>query len=69
MATGWTTAERDALRAALASGATSVSYGEKSVTYRTFAEMRILLNEMNNEIDAVTRKKFIRTTTQGDRGY
>ena len=65
----WTTAERDALKAALASGALSVSYGDKAVTYRSFEAMKELLADMNRELNGEVRKRIIRTTTQGDRGY
>jgi len=65
---GYTTAQRAALVAAIASGTLTVSYGDKSVTYRSLAEMRKILGDMNNEIEGVVRVKQIRTTTFGDKG-
>ncbi len=49
----WTTAERDALKAAVASGVLQVRYDgppARSVTYQSLAEMRALLAEMESSL-------------------
>lgn len=46
----YTQAQRDALAVAIASGATSVSYQGKSVTYRSLEEMRTILMLMDQEL-------------------
>jgi hypothetical protein len=46
----WTQAEQDALRAAIASGVVSVTYADRSVTYNSLSEMRLLLAEMDRQI-------------------
>ena len=42
----FTQAQLDALIAAIASGATKVEYADKTIEYRSLAEMRSLKNEM-----------------------
>ncbi len=47
----WTQAEFDALAAAYKLGATTVTYGDgTSATFRSRADMRILLNEAANSL-------------------
>ena len=50
----WTTAQRDALAAKIASGELTVRYGDKTVTYHSLSEMRALLAEMNTELGGST---------------
>jgi len=45
-------ADRDALASAIASGATSVSYEGKSVTYRSLDEMRRTLAMIEQELSS-----------------
>ncbi|HMO09370.1 MAG TPA: hypothetical protein PKD10_17250 [Paracoccaceae bacterium] len=49
----YTQAQIDALREAIASGTTEVSYDGKTVKYRSLAEMRSLLAEMEVEASGV----------------
>lgn len=42
----YTTAQRDALRQAIASGVLRISYEGKSVEYRSMAELKEALNEV-----------------------
>lgn len=42
----YTTAQRDALRQAIASGVLRISYDGKSVEYRSMAELKTALNEV-----------------------
>ena len=60
MATQWTVEERDALKAAIATGALSVQYEDEKVTYRSLAEMRALLTEMEGTL-AGTRRSGLKT--------
>ena len=46
----WTTAERDALQAAIAKGIQTVTYNDRTVTYQSLSDMRDLLAEMNREL-------------------
>jgi len=48
----WTSADRDALKAQIATGELRVSYGDKTVIYHSLKEMMDLLGAMNAEIDA-----------------
>ena len=44
-------AQLDALRTAYASGSQTVSYGDKSVTYRGLEEMRAAIAALENQIN------------------
>ncbi len=57
-----------ALEKAIAAGATTVSYGDKRVEYRSLADMRQILAEMRNEVAGLPRIRQIRMTTSGDKG-
>lgn len=46
----WTVEELDALRAAYASGATSVRWGDKSTTYDTRENLRRRIDELEQEL-------------------
>lgn len=50
-------AQIDALRAAIASGATRVSYDGKSVEYRSLAEMIAILERMEIEANGDRRRR------------
>lgn len=45
---GYTTAQRDALRAAIASGVLLLHYDNKRVQYRTMDELKAALNEVES---------------------
>ncbi len=61
----YTQAQRDALAAAIASGALIVRYGETSTTYRSLAEMRQVLATIDQDLSvaAGTRKRRITKVT------
>lgn len=48
----WTQADLDALRAAIASGALTVSYRDRTVTYHSLRELRELAAEMERQLTA-----------------
>lgn len=52
-------ADIDALRAAVKQGVSSVSYADRTVTYRSLDEMRKLLAEMENAVNAPKRVRRI----------
>lgn len=62
----WTTTDRDALKDAIASGATTVRYNDRQVTYRSLAEMRETLGMIESDIassSGTARVRQIRFTT------
>jgi hypothetical protein len=46
----WTQSDVDALKAALALGATRVRFADRDVTYRSLAEMKAILRDMEEEV-------------------
>jgi hypothetical protein len=64
----YTAAQIAALQNAIASGATTVSYGDKRVEYRSLADMRQILAEAQLSLAGQTRVRQIRMTTAGDKG-
>lgn len=57
----WTEAERDTLKAAVASGVLEVTYDgppRRSVTYQSLKEMRELLAEMERALNPTTAKSY-----------
>lgn len=64
----YTQAQIDALAAALASGATRVSYSDKSVEYRSLAEMRELLAIMIADVNGTVRRRQIQIVSPADKG-
>lgn len=59
----WTEAERDALKAAIASGALEVEYDgppRRRVRYQDLSAMRDLLAEMNADLGAAPRYRRVR---------
>lgn len=63
----FTLAQKQALENAIAAGVTSVSYEGKSTTFRSFAEMRQLLAEMNAQLSGVVPTRQLRIVTR--KGY
>ncbi len=57
----YTTAQRDALRAAIASGVLRLSYDGRSVEYRSMADLKAALNEVES---ALARDNGQRQTRQ-----
>jgi hypothetical protein len=51
----YTQTQIDAMRAAIATGAMKVRMNGEEVTYRTLAEMRSVLAEMERDVTASTR--------------
>jgi len=66
---GFSQADIDALRSAMAKGALRVRFGDREVQYRSLDEMRELLREMEIEVGAASGVKRIRrvrlTTSKG----
>lgn len=60
----WTEADKDALKAAIATGAREVQYSDGSrIAYRTLKEMKETLGMMEKDISpAVTRVRTVRIT-------
>ena len=57
------------LRYAIRSGADEVSYSDKRVRYRSLAEMRHALKEMEAELSGIpVRRSRIHTYTSSDKG-
>lgn len=48
----WTTADRDALKQAIAKGESRVSFGDRSVEYRSMAEMQTALAMIETELSS-----------------
>ena len=66
----YTTTQRDALQAALASGALTVRYGDVSTTYRSVSELREALKVVETALAKAagnTPLRQVRVST--DRGY
>ena len=57
-----------ALENAIASGATTVAYGDKRVEYRSLAEMRQILQTLKLEFANLPRIRQVRVVTAGDKG-
>ena len=65
----YTQAQRDALEAAIASGALTVRYGETSTTYRSLAEMRQVLAAIDQGLSVTAgtrRRRVTKVTTTRD---
>ena len=52
----YTEAQIVALKAAIASGVTTVKHGDKTVIYRSIAEMRAILADMLGEVRPTTKR-------------
>ena len=46
----YTTSQRDALRTAIASGVLKITYDDKTVEYRSMAELKAALNEVEKAL-------------------
>ena len=53
---------------ATASGAQRVSYGDKSVEYRSLSELRQILATMTSDIAGITPRRTFRMVTPPDKG-
>jgi hypothetical protein len=60
----YTEAQRDALKEALALGATKVRYRDREVTYRSLDEMKELLRDIERELEAQAGRCPPRRTRQ-----
>lgn len=58
----------DALKEAIASGATTITYGDKTVSYRSLAEMKELVRMIDAELFP-ERQPRRRRLAEIDRGY
>jgi hypothetical protein len=63
----YTQAQIDALKTSIASGVLTVRHGEKTVTYRSLAEMQELLSRMEADVAGGTRRR-LRYLWQSDKG-
>jgi len=54
----WTTAQRDALQAAIARGVQTVTFNGRTTTYQSLRDMRDLLAEMNRELGGATTQAY-----------
>lgn len=63
----WTQTQYNALCEAIALGATRVNYGDKSVEYRSLAEMKQLKADMEQELGV--KKVVKRKYAEFDRGF
>lgn len=64
----FTEAQRAALERAYVSGATSVSYDGKSVSYRNLAELKQVLDEVTNALEGRKRRRQYFARTMGHKG-
>lgn len=64
----YTIEQYETLKAAVASGVTSVNYGDKTVSYRSLTEMKEILRMMREELfpEAIPRRRRYASV---DRGY
>lgn len=70
MATIWTQADIDNLKAAVATGVLTVTYSgppARTVTFQSLADMRSLLSEMTREVTATAPYRLMRTSKGFDR--
>jgi hypothetical protein len=63
----YTQAQIDALKRAIASGVLTVRHGDEQVTYRSIAEMRQVLKDMEAEVnpDSVVARRTVAGFTRG----
>ncbi len=70
MATIWTQADIDKLKAAVATGVMEVTYSgppSRTVKYHSLADMRSLLSEMTREVTEAPPYRLMRTSKGFDR--
>jgi len=53
---------------AMASGAQRVSYGDKSVEYRSLAELKEIYSNISTDITGIVRRRTFRMVTPPDKG-
>ncbi len=58
----------EALKKSYASGVTKVSYGDKLTEFRSLAEMKQVIVEIEAELGLRTRVRRMLVRTQGDKG-
>lgn len=63
--TRYTQADLDAMNAAIATGAKSVSYNGQRVDYRDLDEMRTIRDEMERQLGTVTTPRRSRAVFRG----
>ena len=69
LGTGVTQVQIDALRAVIVSGVEGAGYGDKRTDFRSLAELREILNTMEQELEGGgSRMKQIRMTSPSDKG-
>lgn len=62
----WTADQISKLEAAIATGALTVRYADRQVTYRSLDEMQRLLQDMRDEVNGTVRVRRIRVdSTKG----
>lgn len=61
----FTSTQRDALKAAIASGVLSVTFNNRTVQYQNLKEMRDLLAEMERSLSATTRTYRVASFDKG----
>lgn len=62
----WTAEQISKLEAAIATGALTVRYADRLVTYRSLDEMQRLLQDMRDEVNGTVRVRRIRVdSTKG----
>lgn len=59
----FTAAQITALERAIATGALMVRYGDRTVQYRSLAEMEALLSRMRDAVEGSTRTRQLRVRT------
>ena len=64
----FTQAQIDQLINVIASGVNSSGYGDKRVDFRSLAELRQILDDMQTEVGGTTRIRQIRMTSPSDKG-
>jgi hypothetical protein len=64
----YTQAQIDALLNVIASGVNSAGYGDKRTDFRSLAELRQILDDMQTQVGGTTRIRQIRMTSPPDKG-
>jgi hypothetical protein len=68
LAVPFTQAQIDALTNVIASGVNSAGYGDKRTDFRSLAELRQILDDMQTQVTGATRIRQIRMTSPSDKG-
>jgi hypothetical protein len=64
----YTQAQIDALANLIASGLDSAGYGDKRTQFRSLADLRQILNDMEIQVSGASRIRQIRVTSPPDKG-